>query len=106
MLKLLPATDSVADRELDVVFAETLKLTVPLPVPLAPVTTVTQLTLSEAVHAQPAVVVTATLPDPPAGTNAWDVGEMLYEHAVAPAWVTVNVLPATVSVPVRCELAV
>jgi hypothetical protein len=102
---LLPATVSVAVREAVVVFGDALKPTVPLPVPLDPLTTLTHPALLAAVHPQPAVVVTATLPDPPAAANACDAGEMLNEHPT-PDWVTVKVRPATVSVALRCAVAV
>ena len=71
----------------------------PLPLPLPPEVIVIQGALLVAVQAQPAAVVTPTLPVPPLpGTDAL-VGEMLNEQAAA--WVTVKVLPATVIVPVR-----
>ena len=72
-----------------VVFAATLKLTVPLAEPLDPAVTVTQLAPLVAVHAQPVIVVTATLPVPPASANACVDGEMLDEQ-VAPGCVTVK----------------
>ncbi len=52
------------------VFAATLKLTVPPPVPLAPFTTVTHDAPPVTAQAHPLVVVTATLPGPPAAVNA------------------------------------
>ena len=74
------------------VFAATSKVTVPFPVPLAPVATVTHPALLVAVHAQLAVVVTATLPEPPAAANDCDAGEMLNaQGAVAAAWLTLKV---------------
>ena len=73
------------------VLAATLKVTVPFPVPLAPVDTVTQAALLVAVHAQLVVVVTATVPEPPAAANDCDVGEMLKaQGAAAAAWGTVD----------------
>jgi len=82
-------------------FADALKFTVPLPLPVAPAVTVSQpVSLLAAVHAQPACAVTAVDPVPPLTTTDWLVGEIEYAHA-APAWVTVNVCPATVRVPVR-----
>ena len=66
---------------------------------------VTHAALLVAAQAQPAVVVTLTVPEPPAAANDWLAGERLKVQA-APAWVTVNVLPATVSVPVRGVVAV
>src|SRR5262245_40009812 len=87
--------------------------TVPWPIPLAPAVIVIQLALLVAVRLQVlAEAVTPTLiaatPDP---TDALVVDkEKVHEGGagdepplplVAPAWLTVNVLPATVSVPVR-----
>ena len=46
-------------------FAETPMLTVPFPAPVAPLFTLIQPTLLDAVHSQPATVLTATLPLPP-----------------------------------------
>jgi hypothetical protein len=64
-VKTLPATVTVVDRAAVVVFAETLKLTVPLPLPLAPMMTATHPAPLEAVHEHPAGAVTAIVPDPP-----------------------------------------
>ena len=72
------------------VFAAALKVTVPLPVPLDPAVTVTQLAPLAAVHAQPVIVVTGTLPVPPAAPTACVVGEMLNVQ-LAPGCVTVKV---------------
>jgi hypothetical protein len=72
-----------------VVFTAALKVTVPLPVPLDPAVTVTQLAPLVAVHAQPVMVVTATLPVPPAATTACVDGEMLNVQ-LAPGCVTVK----------------
>ena len=47
------------------VFSATVKLTDPVPVPLAPLVIVIQLTLLTAVHAQPVCVVTVTGPPLP-----------------------------------------
>jgi hypothetical protein len=66
------------------------KATVPLPVPLDPAVTVTQLAPPVTVHAQPARVVTATLPVPPVPANACVDGEMLNPQ-LAPGCVTVKV---------------
>lgn len=69
-VKFLPAIVSVAERVDALVFAAALNLTVPLPVPLDPLTTVAHPAPLVAVHPQPAVVVTATVPEPPAAANA------------------------------------
>jgi hypothetical protein len=54
--------------------------------------------LSDAVHEQPAVPVTAIVPVEPAAVGERDVGATVKLH-VTPACVTVTVLPATVNVP-------
>jgi hypothetical protein len=78
----------------------TLKLTVPLPLPLAPDAIVIHVALLVAVHAQPPAVETATgVPAPPAIGKDWLLGLMEVEQFAD--CVTVNVCPAMVSVPVR-----
>ncbi|MCU1386108.1 MAG: hypothetical protein JWL71_4805 [Acidobacteria bacterium] len=65
-VKVWPPIVSVPARAAPV-FAATLKLTVPLPVPDAPPVTVSHPALALAVHVQlPAEAVTATDPEPPA----------------------------------------
>src|ERR1043165_6457828 len=82
------------------VFAATVNVTVPVPVRVAPLVIVIQLTLLAAVHAQPDCVVTVTGPPvPPSVGNAWLVGLMVYVHPEFCEIVTV--FPATVSVPLR-----
>ena len=61
----------------------------PLPLPLAPLVTVIQLALLDAVQPHPAVVVTLALALPPAAAIAWLVGDTVKAHA--PLWVTVTV---------------
>ena len=56
------------------------------------------------VHAQPLVVVTDTLPGPPAAATVCDVGDAVKPQA--PLWLTVTVCPATVSVPLRAIVEV
>jgi len=70
IVKGIPAISKVAVRFVVAVFAATLKLTVPLPVPLAPFAMVTHGAPPVAVHTQPPVVVTVTLPAPPAAVKA------------------------------------
>jgi hypothetical protein len=72
---------------------------VPLPEPLAPLVIVIQVALLVAVHVQPVVVVTPTLPGPPFDGTFADVGEAV--KLQPSAWLMVTVCPATVSVPVR-----
>ena len=72
-----PATVSVADRGVLVVFAATLYPTVPFPVPDVEVENVIQLAGLDAVHAQPGPAVTAIFPVPDAAVSEALVGEML-----------------------------
>ena len=102
-VKVLPAIVSVADLDDVVVLAAAVYPTLPLPLPLAPLVIVTH-EAPVAVQVHPLVVVTATVPLPPAAVSDRLAGEMVYAHA--PACVTVKVLPATVSVPVRDAVAV
>jgi hypothetical protein len=97
---VLPAIVSVADLGLVVVLAAPVNATLPEPVPLAPLPIVTHDAPLVAVQLQPAVVVTSTEPLPPAADSDWLVADIANEHGGA-AWVTVNVLPPTLSVAVR-----
>ena len=82
-------------------FAAALNATVPVPLPLAPLVTVSHdVLLLTPVHAQPAKVVTVVEPVPPAAATDWLVGLIAYVHA-APACVTVSVCPPIVSEPLR-----
>jgi hypothetical protein len=76
-----------------------------LPDPDAPAVTVSQLSLLTAVHAQPTRALTATVPVPPLDATLRDEGEIVSVQAT-PACVTVKLLPAIVSVPVRDEVLV
>src|SRR5207244_7607218 len=87
-------------RDVVDVFAAALNVTVPLPEPLAPAVIVIHVSVVVAVHEQPAAAVTVTVPDPPPTATACDAGASVEVHGT-PACVTVNVLPAIVSVPVR-----
>jgi hypothetical protein len=73
---------------------------VPLPLSLAPPVTVIQLLLLTAVQAQPEALVTLTLPVVADDEIDRDVVDSVKLHGT-PACVTVNVWPATVTVPVR-----
>ena len=72
---LWPAMVSVAVRAVAVVLATALNATVPLPVPLAPEVTVSQLALLAAVQAQPVGAVTDTEPVAAADVSDWVVAE-------------------------------
>jgi len=89
------------------VFAATLYLTVPFPLPLAPALIVIhEMALLVAVQVQPEPAVTLTVPVVAADDVRFDdVGEIVNVHGAA-AWVTVNVCPAMLSVPVREVVAV
>jgi hypothetical protein len=101
-VKVLVAIVRIVLRAAVVVFAATLKLTVPFAEPLDPPVTVTQLAPPVAVHPQPDVVVTATVPVPPVPANVWFDGEMLNAQPAADC-VTVKLWPATVRVAVRLD---
>jgi pimeloyl-ACP methyl ester carboxylesterase len=62
-------------------FGATASLTVPLPVPEAPLVTVIHLSLVAAVQVQPPGALTATVIVPPAVSTTSAVGEMVYEQA-------------------------
>ena len=72
----------------------------PLPLPLAPLVTVSHAALLTAVRGHPEPAVTATVPELVPATTEADDGEIANVHDV-PACVTVNVCPAIVTVPVR-----
>ena len=69
--------------------------------PLAPALIVIHASLLAAVQLQPVPAVTVIVPTAATDVVRFDdVGEMLNVHG-APAWVTVNVWPPTVIVPLR-----
>ncbi len=76
------------------------KVTVPLPEPLAPAEIVSHVALLVAVHAQPATAVTATAPVLAEAATDRPVCASVEVQGAA-AWVTVNVCPPIVRVPVR-----
>jgi hypothetical protein len=85
-------------------FAATENLTTPFPVPEAPSVMVIQEFCVAAVHAQPAPAVSAVEPVPPVAGKSSDAGEIENVHG-AGLWVTVNVWPAIVAVPLRAAPA-
>jgi hypothetical protein len=99
-VKLLPAIVSVALLVAVVVFNAAVNLTLPEPLPVAPLVIVTHEAPLVAVQLHPAVVVTVTVPLPPDPASDWLVGEMVNAQG-GPACVTERVLPATATVPVR-----
>jgi hypothetical protein len=68
--------------------------------PLAPLVTVSQPSLLLAVHAQPVAAVTVRVPDPPPATAFAEAGAIVGAQG-APAWVTVKVMPPSVTDQVR-----
>ena len=77
-----------------------------MPLPVAPALMVSHVALLVAVHAQPLAAVTVTVPVIPADVTLADAWEIVGAQVAAPAWVTVNVEPAIVSVPVRLVVPV
>ncbi len=100
-VKVCPATVSVPVRAVLAVLAATAKVTVPLPVPAAPVATAIHDTLLRAVHevAELAGVTTMLPVLAPAPTLA-EFELSVAEEDAAP-WLTLTVTPATVSEPLR-----
>jgi hypothetical protein len=99
-VNVLPPIAIVPVRGVVVVFAVAVYETEPLPVPLDPALIVIHASVSVAVQSQPPAAVTTTLPVPPDEGTLAAAGAIVGAHG-APAWVTVKVLPPTVSVPVR-----
>ena len=100
-----PATVNVPERGDVAELAAIEKATAPLPLPLAPDVMVSHGLLLVAVHVQPPAVVTVvllTLAGAPGVSVAGDTAKV----QGTPAWVTVTVWPATVSVPVRAAVPV
>ncbi len=102
-----PAMVSVPVRGEVAVFASIEKATVPLPLPVTPDVMVIQEALLVAVQLQPVAVVTVLLLELAPAPGVSDAGETAkLQGDGAPAWVTVTVCPAMVSVPVRGDVAV
>ena len=82
------------------VFAATLKVTDPLPVPDAPLDTVIQETLLAAVHEHQLAVETAIVAVPPVAANDCDTGEIA-KLQDEESWMTVKGCEPTETVPTR-----
>jgi len=80
--------------------AAAVTVTVPFPVPVAPLVTVNHVALLEAVQLHPAGAVTVIGAVPPAVGMVRTVGDRVYVHA-APPWFTTTVCPAMISVALR-----
>ena len=100
MVNVRPPTESVPKRNAVLVLGAMVKLTGPLPDPLAPAVTVIHVALLTAVQLHPVDVVSIVDPLPPAAGTDWVEGEIENEHPLA-SCVTVNVWPPIVAVPVR-----
>jgi hypothetical protein len=94
-----PAIVMVALRSPLPVLAATAYSTVPFPEPLVPEVMVTHPASLEAVQLHPAVVVTVTVPFPPADAKDRLRGLMPTVHV--PSWVTLRICPAMAIVPLR-----
>jgi hypothetical protein len=82
-VNVCPPIVNVPLRELALVFAVALNATVPVPLPFAPLVTVSQdVLLLTPVHAHPAAAVTVVDPVPPAAATDWLVGDKEYRHPV------------------------
>jgi hypothetical protein len=81
------------------VFGSTANATGPAPEPDLPEVMRIQRELVEAVQAQPELLLTANIPLPP--EEGYDPLDGLSAYAQTPAWLTVNVNPATEMVPLR-----
>ena len=99
-LKVCPALVIEPERAVEAL-GSTEYWTTPLPAPLAPDVTWIHVAFATAVQPQPAAVVTVTLLLPPLCGNDAGPGEMAYVHVTAPLWLTVNVSPPIVIVPIR-----
>jgi hypothetical protein len=104
-VNVFPAIVNAPVRCTLTVLGATLNVTVPLPLPFAPAVMVIQLRVLDAVQAQPAPAVTLADPVPPAAGTDCELGEIAKVQVEA-ACVTVNVLPPTVAIAVRCRVVV
>jgi len=103
MAKLFPGNDRKAVLPSVVVFGAAVNPTLPEPVPAAPPVIVTHDAPLVAVQLHPELVVTLTVPLPPAADRDRLAGASVYAQGVA-AWLTENVLPPAVTVPVRATV--
>jgi hypothetical protein len=107
IVTVCPATVSVPVRWVAPVLAVARKATAPVPVTGVPEVIDSQLLFAEAVQTQVVPAVTVIDPVDTADAIDADVADSTGVHGAAtPACVMVTVCPATVSVPVRCVLAV
>ena len=80
-------------------------VTLPLPVPAAPVAMVIHVAFEVLVHEHVVPAVTATVIVPPAAGTVWLVGAIMNVQGAAAACDTVTTWPAIVTVPMRAAPA-
>lgn len=98
---VLPAIVSVPVRVAVDEFVATMKATVPFPRPGPALITATHAMLLIASHSHAELAVTVALPNPPSEVNERAVDEIDDVQTLGGVCVTVKVVPAIVSVPVR-----
>jgi hypothetical protein len=103
-VKVCPPMVIVPTRATVVAFADTPKVTGPVPAPLEAPVSESHPALTFAAHAHPAVVVIVTDPVPPAAATDWLAG-LIENTQAAAACVTVKICPPTVIVPTRATVA-
>jgi hypothetical protein len=103
-VKVCPPMVIVPTRVTVVAFADTLKVTGPVPAPLEALVSESHPALTFAAQAHPAVVVSVTDPVPPAAATDWLAG-LIENTQGAAACVTVKICPPIVIVPTRATVA-
>jgi hypothetical protein len=103
-VKVCPPMVIVPTRATVVVFADTLKVTGPVPTPVEAPVSESHPALTFAAHAHPAVVVIVADPVPPAAATDWLAG-LIENTQAAAACVTVKICPPIVIVPTRATVA-
>ena len=100
-VNVCPAIVSVPVRDVEFGFAAALNATEPLPVPLAPLVTVSHdVLLLTPVHAQPAGAVTLVEPAPPPEPTDWLVDDKEYVHPeVGASWMTAKTCVPMLTAP-------
>jgi hypothetical protein len=94
----------VPTRATVVTFADTAKVTGPVPTPVEAPVSESHPALTSAAQAHPAVVVIVTDPVPPAADTDWLAG-LIENTQAAAACVTVKICPPIVIVPTRATVA-
>jgi hypothetical protein len=103
-VKVCPAMVIVPTRATVVTFADTAKVTGPVPAPVEAPVSESHPALTVAAQAHPAVVVIVTDPVPPSADTDW-LGGLIENTQAAAACVTVKICPPIVIVPTRATVA-